>query len=192
MDPANSEQIRQFLIDELMDDTEEEAALMLLKEWKKQQESESSSSRRTRKHLKRDREGGHVRLFKDYFSAEPVYPDNIFRRRFRMRKELFLRIVEALENHSQYFQWRVDAIGKKGLSPLQKCTAAIRQLAYGGAADQFDEYIRIGESTAIECLYEFCQCVINIFSPKYLRRPNNEDVRRLLHLHSEHHGFPGI
>ncbi|XP_062093846.1 glutathione S-transferase T3-like [Humulus lupulus] len=34
-----------------------------------------------------------------------------FRRRFRMHKQVFLRIVQALENHSNYFQMRFDEAG---------------------------------------------------------------------------------
>ncbi|XP_062081103.1 uncharacterized protein LOC133785904 [Humulus lupulus] len=34
-----------------------------------------------------------------------------------------------------------DAVGRRGLSPLQKCTAAIRMLAYGEPADYVDEYV---------------------------------------------------
>ncbi|XP_015966764.1 uncharacterized protein LOC107490502 [Arachis duranensis] len=41
---------------------------------------------------------------------------------------------------------RVDATGRRGLSPLQKCTAAIRMLAYGVAADAVDDYVRIASS----------------------------------------------
>ena len=47
-----------------------------------------------------------------------------------------------------YFQQRVDAVGIKGLSPLQKCNAAMRMLGYGISAD-VDDYVRIGESTAV-------------------------------------------
>ncbi|KAI3706770.1 hypothetical protein L6452_24726 [Arctium lappa] len=145
-----------------------------------------------KKYLHRGREDGHTRLFKDYFADNPIYPSSMFRRRFRMTKELFLRIVEGLSNHSEYFQMRVDATGRAGLSPLQKCTAAIRQLAYGTPADYSDEYIRIGESIAIECLKKFCRCVIEVFGGQYLRRPTTHDVQRILQLHSEHHGFPGM
>ncbi|XP_073136908.1 uncharacterized protein [Henckelia pumila] len=102
----------------------------------------SSTGTQRRRYFNRERESGHDRLFHDYFSDEPVYPDDIFRWRFRMRRELFLRIVNALQNHSEYFQLRRDATGRKGLSPLQKCTAAIRQLAYGAPADHYDEYLR--------------------------------------------------
>ncbi|QHO39298.1 ATP-dependent zinc metalloprotease FTSH 12 [Arachis hypogaea] len=56
---------------------------------------------------------------------------------------------------------RVDATGRRGLSPLQKCTAAIRMLAYGVAADAVDDYVRIGESTTIELSNpEFIYCVL--------------------------------
>nr|XP_027075763.1 uncharacterized protein LOC113699589 [Coffea arabica] len=97
-----------------------------------------------------------------------------------------------MTNHSEFFQMRVNAADKKGLSPLQKTTAAIHQLAYGAPADQLDEYIRMGECTAIECLSQFCRCVIDIYGAQYLRRPNTNDVERLLQLHSERHGFPGM
>ncbi|XP_076933865.1 uncharacterized protein LOC143599919 [Bidens hawaiensis] len=59
---------------------------------------------------------------------------------------------------------------RKGISPQQKCTTDIRQLAYGVAADKVDEYVRI----------------------EYLRRPNKTDVRRLLEEHLNVHGFLGM
>ncbi|XP_025630285.1 uncharacterized protein [Arachis hypogaea] len=80
--------------------------------------------------------------------------------RFRMRRHMFLRIVDALSNVYPYFQQRVDATRRRGLSPLQKCTAAIRILAYDIAVD-------------------------------YLRKPNPNDVRRLLQM-AEDRGFPGM
>ncbi|XP_039135520.1 uncharacterized protein LOC120272808 [Dioscorea cayenensis subsp. rotundata] len=35
-------------------------------------------------------------------------------------------------------------------------------------------------------------CIIKIFAARYLRRSNNDDVGRLLQLHSERHGFPDM
>ncbi|XP_058725973.1 uncharacterized protein LOC131597284 [Vicia villosa] len=78
-----------------------------------------------------------------------------------------------------------------GLSPLQKCTSAIRMLAYGSSADIVDEYVRIGESTAIECLERFIMGVNEVFGAEYLRRPNNNDVEHLLQM-GESRGFPGM
>ncbi|XP_042401395.1 uncharacterized protein LOC121991462 [Zingiber officinale] len=133
------------------------------KRYVRQRAQSSSGKIQRRRYLNGDREVGHARLFNDYFSDDPIYPNDIFRRRFRMQKELFLRIVDAVKNHSEYFQWKVDAAGKKGLSPLQKCTATIRQLAYGVSADHYDEYLRITETTVIQCLFNFCRCIIEVF-----------------------------
>uniref|UniRef100_A0A0D3C9R0 DDE Tnp4 domain-containing protein n=1 Tax=Brassica oleracea var. oleracea TaxID=109376 RepID=A0A0D3C9R0_BRAOL len=60
-----------------------------------------------------------------------------------MNKELFMRIVHALLENVPFFRQRRDATGRFGLSPLQKCTAAVRLLAYGSAADTVDEYLRL-------------------------------------------------
>ncbi|XP_047965042.1 uncharacterized protein LOC125209486 [Salvia hispanica] len=58
-----------------------------------------------------------------------------------MRRELFLSIVQTLEARDEYLQYREDDIGRSGLTPLKKCTVALRQLAYGTKTDMFDEYL---------------------------------------------------
>ncbi|XP_074269509.1 protein ANTAGONIST OF LIKE HETEROCHROMATIN PROTEIN 1-like [Silene latifolia] len=171
-----------FLEEELFDEKHEEMGRYILEQY----------NNPSRNIVPRDRVGGAERLYNDYFSTTPVYPDHIFRRRFRMRKELFCRIVDALVNHTTYFQQRVDAAKVKGLSPLQKCIAAIRILAYGTPADAIDEYIKIGETTTIECFFKFCTAIIEVFGEQYMRKPNANDVQRLLKMHEECHGFPGM
>ncbi|XP_042467656.1 uncharacterized protein LOC122050849 [Zingiber officinale] len=109
-----------------------------------------------------------------------------------MRRKLFLRIVNALENHSVFFQHRDDVIRRKGLSPLQKCTATIRQLAYRVPADHLDKYLRMDESTAIRCLFKFCEYVVKIFGDRYLIMSNADDVQRLLQMNDERHDLPGM
>jgi hypothetical protein len=44
-----------------------------------------------------------------------------------------------------------------GFSSLQKCTAALRMLAYGAPGDAQNDYIRMDEYTAMECMYRFCR-----------------------------------
>ncbi|XP_062535428.1 uncharacterized protein LOC134204668, partial [Armigeres subalbatus] len=90
-----------------------------------------------------------------------------------------------------YFVQKPDATGKMGLSCLQKCTAAIRQLAYGSPSDAIDEYVRMAESTARKCLLEFCCTVEKVFGDEYLRFPTQEDIARLLRL-GEERGSPGM
>ncbi|XP_028117240.1 uncharacterized protein LOC114314905 [Camellia sinensis] len=66
----------------------------------------------------------------------------------------------------------------------------MRILSYGIAADVVDDYIRIGESTTIQSLQQFCNSVIEIFGPKYLRSPTPTNIARLLAT-GEVRGFPG-
>ncbi|XP_028056513.1 uncharacterized protein LOC114260563 [Camellia sinensis] len=59
-------------------------------------------------------------------------------------------------------------------------TSAMRMLSYGVAADAIDDYMRIGESTAIQSLQQFCNSVIEIFGLEYLRSSTPTDIARLL------------
>ncbi|XP_048605321.1 uncharacterized protein LOC125582910 [Brassica napus] len=144
-----------------------------------------------RAYVERNREDGHNRLWKDYFCDDPTFPAHLFRRRFRMNKEVFMRIVDRLSENIPFFQQIRDAIGRLVLSPLQKCTAALRMLAYGCAADAVDEYLRLGESTVLSCLSNFTEGVIQWFGAEYLRRPTPDDLQRLLDI-GEIRGFPGM
>ncbi|XP_048599922.1 uncharacterized protein LOC125580026 [Brassica napus] len=131
-------------------------------------------------YIQRNRELGHNQLLNDYFKKNPSYPPEMFRRRFRMNKPLFLRIVDHLSSEVPYFQQRRNAHGRYGLSALQKCTAAIRMLAYGQSGDTYDEYLRLGERTSRLCLENFTNGIIQLFRDEYLRRPNEDDLQRLL------------
>jgi hypothetical protein len=108
-----------------------------------------------------------------------------------MQRRLFLKIVEDIERHDSYFAHRADALGNFGLQGIQKIASSIRILAYGGALDANDEYIRIGKSTASKCLYHFCKAVIDLYSNEYLRAPNEQDIKRLLAIGKDR-GFPGM
>ncbi|KAL0787330.1 hypothetical protein Bca101_003576 [Brassica carinata] len=152
---------------------------------------EASRSKKKRAYIERQREQGHIQLWNDYFSEDATYPSHMFRRRFRMNKSLFMHIVERLSAEIPYFQQRRDATGRFGLTALQKATAAIRMMAYGCAADAVDEYLRLGETTALLCLDNFVEGIINLFGDEYLRRPTPEDLQRLLDL-GEIRGFPGM
>ncbi|KAG2299306.1 hypothetical protein Bca52824_035778 [Brassica carinata] len=141
--------------------------------------------------IERNREEGHLRLWNDYFSDTPTYTENQFRRRFRMNKSLSMSIFHRLSNEVEYFRLKQDVTGRFGLSALQKCTAAIRVLAYGSALDAVDEYLRLGATTTRLCVENFVEAIINLFGDQYLRRPTQDDLQRLLHI-GEIRGFPGM
>ncbi|PRQ37575.1 putative harbinger transposase-derived protein [Rosa chinensis] len=139
----------------------------------------------------RDREAAAHNLFTDYFAEVPRFGEQKFRRRFRMSKSLFYRIADAVKNHDNFFMQQRDGIGRLGLSSFVKITAVFRMLAYGVPADSLDEYLKIGESTAIRCMKKFCRAIVEIFGEQYLRKPTAIDVARLLHI-GEERGFPGM
>jgi hypothetical protein len=64
-------------------------------------------------------------------------------------------------------------------------------LAYGVPADALDEYIRIGESTALETLRKFVVSIVEVFGPEYMRLLNEQDTARLLAIGATR-GFPSI
>ncbi|XP_048498311.1 uncharacterized protein LOC125496779 [Beta vulgaris subsp. vulgaris] len=144
-----------------------------------------------KKIIPRDRADANQRLMNDYFVDRPLYTEDMFRRRFRMRRPLFFRIMNAVAAKDKFFQQLPDATGKLGASTHQKCTAALRCLAYGSASDAVDEYIKIAESTAKECLVHFVQGIRKAFKTEYLRRPTVTDLQRLLR-DGERRSFPGM
>ena len=70
-------------------------------------------------------------LYADYFVDDPLHGEKTFRRRFRMNRKLILRIVHGIREFDRYFVCKKDCTGTVGFSSLQKCTVALRLLAYG-------------------------------------------------------------
>ena len=167
------------------DDDFEIIVLLALEEEQLERERASTSHRGLvpgHRFIQHHHEQGHQRLFQDYFADSPVYPPNIFWRRFRMSRSLFLCTKSNLEEKDEYFVQKRNVAGVLGLSSLQKMTTALRMLAYGVVADFTDEYVRIGESTAINSLKKFVEAIVEIYSTEYLRSPNSNDIARLLEL----------
>ncbi|XP_028105987.1 uncharacterized protein LOC114305064 [Camellia sinensis] len=144
-----------------------------------------------RRYINRERVKGDEQIYRDYFADNPIYPEEYFRRRFRMRRSLFVSILHDIQQVNEYFIQTRDASGAPGLSGVQKMTAALWILQYGVPADAVDEYIRIGESTAIAALNFFTRSIVATYEAVYLRSPNEADVGKLLQ-EGEQRGFPGM
>ncbi|GKB91029.1 serine/threonine-protein kinase STY17-like protein [Tanacetum coccineum] len=136
-----------------------------------------------------DRAGAHERLVAAYFTDSSMYNKKCFRQTFRMARPLFNQIVNAVTTHSAYFQSNPDCAGREGISPLIKCTSSIRQLAYGVNASFLDEYMQISERSSRMALDHFCQAVMEIYGPEFLRKPMVTDVEKLYRHHEEKHGW---
>nr|XP_043615652.1 protein ALP1-like [Erigeron canadensis] len=103
-----------------------------------------------------------------------------------------MRIVGDLEARYPYFQTRYDRAGRKGFAGVQKCTSAIRQLAYGVNSDFLDEYLQMSERTSREACLKFCIGIREIYGPTYLRRPTPTNLHRMYYVHEQLLGFPGM
>jgi hypothetical protein len=97
-----------------------------------------------------------------------------------MRMTLFLSIMHKLSETSLYFCKRYDATGHVGLTILQNYITALRQLAYGMAADTIDEYLKLGKITALECLEYYYLGIIECFGDEFLCCPTVADTQCLL------------
>jgi len=80
------------------------------------QDTTSSSGPRT--YHQRDRVGAEEMLINDYFVENAKYGADQFRRRFRMHKPLFLRIVHDMETNYEYFHTTFDARLQKRFTTL--------------------------------------------------------------------------
>nr|GEU73442.1 hypothetical protein [Tanacetum cinerariifolium] len=107
-----------------------------------------------------------------------------------MARPLFNSIFTAVTNYDPFFHNNNDCTGREGISPLIKCTSAIRQLAYGVTGNFLDEYMQISERSSRMALDHFCEAVMEIYGPGFLRKPTVTDIEKLYRRYEEKHGFP--
>nr|GEZ36694.1 hypothetical protein [Tanacetum cinerariifolium] len=126
------------------------------------------ANRLTRNSITRDRYGAHERLVAAFFSEEPMYDEVKFQKTFRMARNLFNEIVNAVIDHDPFFRNNIDCTKKEGISGL------------------------LNERTSRMALDHFRRSVMRIYGPEYLRKPTVTDVEKLYVYHEEKHGFSGM
>nr|GFA55644.1 hypothetical protein [Tanacetum cinerariifolium] len=111
---------------------------------------------------------------------------------FRMARLFFNQIVTAVTNYDPFFHNNNDCTGREGISPLIKCTFAIRQLPYSVNANFLDEYMQISKRSSRMALDDFCEAIMKIYGPEFLRKPTVTHIEKLYRHHEEKHGFSGM
>ncbi|XP_051211697.1 uncharacterized protein [Lolium perenne] len=116
----------------------------------------------------------------DYFNDDATHSLKEFWRRFRMNKELFLKIVHGVREYDKYFTAKQDCTGLWSFTSIQKYTTTMSCLAYGAPADTSNDYLLMAESTWTETLYRFFRAIIAVFAKDYLRAPREDDTTQIL------------
>jgi hypothetical protein len=62
-----------------------------------------------RQKLRRERIEGHEKLKPSYFNENPIFPENYFRRCFRMSIDLFKHIATEVTKYDRFFEQRRNA-----------------------------------------------------------------------------------
>ncbi len=88
---------------------------------------------------------------------------------FSHAEPLFLRIMEGVEAHNDYFKLGRDCCGQLSFSAKQKCTTTLRMLALGTSVDVVGEMVRMRESTCLKTIVKFACAVVQVFVAEYLR-----------------------
>lgn len=168
------------VVNDMLDDTSEE---------------EQRRGRGSRKGKKPNVDRNHsevaARLNRQYLSETPSFDGEIFRRRYRVSRAIYDRIVASLVAEDRYFIQKKNCCGKEGISPHVKVTAALRIMAYGLPPDAIDDYLEMSESTARETIKRFCAAVVASLGPIYLREPTDADIKKMLSK-SAARGTPGL
>ena len=128
-------------------------------------------------------------LLEDYWGPNPIYAAEQFRTRFRMPLELFDIIEREVTLRNDFFVQKSDCTGLSGFTPKQKVACSIRMLTSGVSAEEIDDKFRMGKSTALLTLKQFCETVCEVFANS-LREPNANDIDRLLD-ESKRQAWPG-
>jgi hypothetical protein len=120
---------------------------------------------------------GNSHIVVDCFADPSIYNAKKFRRSFRMSTELFLRVLDGVEAHNDYFKKKPNASGLLGATVLQKVFELFCILAYDVPTDSVDEVVRIAESTMLEAFHHLVRAVVEVFGEEYLRTPTVEDYK---------------
>lgn len=79
---------------------------------------------------------------------------------------------------SEVLRWGLnpDWTGKLEIFYIQKVPVAVRQLCYKLSSDALDEYVRVGMSTGIDSLKEFCGAIDDFYRNSYINTIATEYV----------------
>jgi hypothetical protein len=139
-----------------------------------------------------DRDRAERCLKEDFLGPERRFDNKQFIRTFRITPSLAEDILQKLAQRNPIFTRRTQVTGREGISPDVRLLCVLKCLGYGVSSSSEIPYFQMCETTIRDSIKAFARCMIDEYSTYYLRQPSKDDAKRVLRLHEEKHGAPGM
>lgn len=129
----------------------------------------------------RNVERGACTWISEYLSDSPLYSLRQFRQKFRVPRSLFSKVHDDLvAAYPTVFGQRRDATGRAGHPSQVKILTALRILGNDRSLNDKDDANPMGTETARKIVRSFCRCVVELYTPDYLKkRPSPDDLTKI-------------
>ncbi|XP_057956856.1 protein ALP1-like [Malania oleifera] len=145
--------------------------------------------------VRQGRDGQHRRLWvKDRSKAwwdecnKPDFPDEEFRRAFRMGRETFDLICDELNSVVA----KEDTMLRAAIPVRQRVAVCIWRLATGEPLRLVSKRFGLGISTCHKLVLEVCSAIRTVLMPKYLQWPDEVSLRRIKEEFESISGIPNV
>ncbi|KAI5674329.1 hypothetical protein M9H77_14693 [Catharanthus roseus] len=118
----------------------------------------------------------------------PDFPEEEFRRAFRMSRSTFDMICEELES----VVTKKDTMLRLAIPVRQRVAVCIWRLATGEPLREVSKRFGLGISTCHKLVLEVCSAIRNVLMPKFLQWPNEEKIREIKRDFEIFSGIPNV
>jgi Plant transposon protein len=123
----------------------------------------------------------------------PIFKDRNFEMMFRLSRTRVQKIFEdVMHSGNRFYASQYDGTGAKGASLEAKILLPLKTMAYGTASHAFCDYFQMSKPLAVRCCDEYACIIKDLYSPEYLRVPDENDLIRMCKLHRAAHGVNGM
>jgi len=117
----------------------------------------------------RDFDQGMRGIMRDHVGVDgqpPVYGEETFERRFRVRRSLFIRVYEAIRD-GKFGRQSINVTGWPRALFSQTLVTASCVVAYGGSYNRADEYVRLSNCTTDVATKQLSAFTVEEWEPVY-------------------------
>ncbi|KAI3991969.1 hypothetical protein MKX01_012914 [Papaver californicum] len=107
--------------------------------------------------------------------SHPDYPEEDFRKEFRMSKETFNLVCDELSKDVV----KVDTMLRQAIPVRQRVAVCIWRLATGAPLRHVSERFGLGISTCHKLVLEVCSAIKTVLMPKFLQWPDEEKLKNI-------------